>query len=59
MPVLDSAGLMRCRVCPVRVGRPRRAAGEHLSPLASRASPGKVVFNDLHSVLADVKMERW
>lgn len=57
MPVLVSADLGDHRVARFRVDV-RGAQGEYLSPLLP-AEPREVVFGDLHSVLADVKMERW
>jgi hypothetical protein len=57
MPVLVSADLGDHRVARFRVDV-RGAQGEYLSPLLP-GEPREVVFGDLHTVLADVKMERW
>jgi len=57
MPVLISADLGGNRFAHFRLSV-RGTQTEYLSPLLP-AEPKAVVFNDLRSVLADVKMERW
>jgi len=57
MFVLVSADLGENRFAHFRVGV-RGDQTEYLSPLLP-AEPKGITFNDLHSVLADVKMERW
>jgi peptidase M1-like protein len=55
--VLVSADLGQNRFAHFRIGV-KGGQTEYLSPLLP-AEPKGIVFNDLHSVLADVKMERW
>jgi len=57
MPVLVSVDLGEHRTARFRLDV-RGAAGEYTSPLLP-AEPRGVVFNDLHSALAQVSMERW
>jgi hypothetical protein len=57
MPVLVSVDLGGQRTARFRVDV-HGAQGEYLSPLLP-AEPRGVVFNDLHSTLARVGMERW
>lgn len=56
-PVLVSADLGDGRFANFRVDV-RGAQGEYLSPLLP-AEAKRITFNELHSVLGDVKMERW
>ena len=57
MWVLVSADLGDNRFANFRIGV-RGGQTEYVSPLLP-AQPTKIIFNELHSVLADVKMERW
>ena len=57
MWVLVSADLGNNRFANFRVGV-RGGQTDYVSPLLP-APPTKVIFNELNSVLADVKMERW
>ncbi len=57
MSVLVSADLGNNRFAHFRVGV-RGGQTEYVSPLLP-SEPTKIIFNELHSVLADVKMERW
>jgi len=57
MWVLVSADLGDNRFANFRIGV-RGGQTDYVSPLLP-ARPTKVIFNELHSVLADVKMERW
>ena len=57
MPVLVSADLGGGRIARFRVNV-QGAQAEYTSPLLP-SEPRSVTFNDLHSVLAEVKMERW
>jgi len=57
MWVLVSADLGENRFANFRIGV-RGGQTDYVSPLLP-ARPTKVIFNELHSVLADVKMERW
>lgn len=57
MPVIVSVDLGGQRTARFRV-RVRGARGEYTSPLLP-SEPRGLVFNDLHSVLANVEMERW
>jgi hypothetical protein len=57
MPVLVAVDLGDHRTARFRVDV-HGARGEYTSPLLP-AEPRSVVFNDLHAVLAHVKMERW
>jgi peptidase M1-like protein len=57
MWVLVSADLGNNRFANFRVGV-RGGQTDYVSPLLP-AAPTKVIFNELNSVLADVKMERW
>ncbi len=57
MWVLVSADLGNNRFANFRIGV-RGGQADYVSPLLP-AAPTKVIFNELNSVLADVKMERW
>jgi len=57
MWVLVSADLGNNRFANFRVGV-RGDKTDYVSPLLP-APPARVIFNELHSVLADVKNERW
>jgi hypothetical protein len=57
MPVLVSVGLGANRFAHFRI-EVRGDQKEYASPLLP-GEPKELKFNDLNSVLADVKMERW
>lgn len=57
MPVIVSVDLGDQRTARFRL-QVRGARGEYTSPLLP-SEPRGLVFNDLHSVLANVEMERW
>jgi len=57
MPVIVAVDLGDQRTARFRV-RVRGTRGEYTSPLLP-SEPRALVFNDLHSVLANVEMERW
>ena len=57
MPVLVSADLGENRFAHFRIVV-RGGQTDYVSPLLP-AEPKGLIFNDLHSVLGDVKMERW
>jgi hypothetical protein len=57
MPVIVAVDLGGQRTARFRV-RVRGARGEYTSPLLP-SEPRDLVFNDLHSVLGSVEMERW
>ncbi|HEX4574547.1 MAG TPA: M1 family aminopeptidase [Gemmatimonadales bacterium] len=57
MPVLVSVDLGENRFAHFRIDV-RGTQTEYVSPLLP-AAPKNLTFNDFHSVLADVKMERW